>query len=197
MKGRLEIVQPAGWPPPRGYANGVATRGRTLHVAGQIGWDASGRFPRADLPGQFAQALDNVLEVVRAAGGGPEDVARMTVYVTDLDAYRNARREIGAAWRDRFGKHFPAMALVGVAGLVEPGALVEIEAVAALDDPQAEGSRAAAPTGDPQAEGSRAAAPTGDPRAAAPTAVAALDDPQAEGSPPAPAGAASEGERRP
>ncbi|AUX21331.1 hypothetical protein SOCEGT47_018120 [Sorangium cellulosum] len=133
MKGGLEIVQPAGWPAPRGYANGVVTRGRTLYVAGQIGWDAaSGQLRGGGLVEQFAQALDNVLAVVAAAGGGPGDVARMTVYVTDLDAYRGSRRAIGAAWRARFGAHFPAMALVGVAGLVEPGALVEIEAVAAL-----------------------------------------------------------------
>ncbi|WP_437969903.1 RidA family protein [Sorangium sp. So ce260] len=134
MKGGLEIVQPAGWPAPRGYANGVVTRGRTLHVAGQIGWDAaSGQIRSDDLAEQFAQALDNVIAVVAAAGGEPGDVARMTVYVTDLEAYRSSRAAIGAAWRSRFGKHFPAMALVGVAGLVEPRALVEIEAVAALD----------------------------------------------------------------
>jgi enamine deaminase RidA (YjgF/YER057c/UK114 family) len=132
MKEKLEIVQPAGWPAPRGYANGVVTSGRTLHVAGQIGWDATGDFPRSDLAGQLAQALDNVLAVVQAAGGAPGDVARMTIYVTDLDAYRSSLREIGAAWRARFGKHFPAMTLVGVAGLVEPRALVEIEALAAL-----------------------------------------------------------------
>lgn len=133
MKGGLEIVQPSGWPAPRGYANGVVTRGRTLHVAGQIGWDAaSGQILSDDLAEQFAQALDNVLAVVAAAGGEPGDVARMTVYVTDLEAYRSSRAAIGAAWRARFGKHFPAMALVGVAGLVEPRALVEIEAVAAL-----------------------------------------------------------------
>jgi enamine deaminase RidA (YjgF/YER057c/UK114 family) len=134
MKGRIEVVQPDGWPRPRGYANGVVTRGRTLHVAGQVGWDSTRSFAARDLPGQLAQALDNVLAVVRAAGGRPEDVARMTVYVTDLEAYRRSLREIGAAWRTRFGAHYPAMALVGVAGLVEPDALVEIEAVAALDD---------------------------------------------------------------
>ncbi|WP_437579452.1 RidA family protein [Sorangium sp. So ce887] len=141
MKGGLEIVQPVGWPAPRGYANGVVTRGTTLHVAGQIGWDAaSGQIQSDDLAEQFAQALDNVLAVVAAAGGEPGDVARMTVYVTDLEAYRSSRAAIGAAWRARFGKHFPAMALVGVAGLVEPRALVEIEAVAA---PGARGEAAA------------------------------------------------------
>ncbi|WP_437940210.1 RidA family protein [Sorangium sp. So ce341] len=151
MKGGLEIVQPAGWPAPRGYANGVVTRGPTLHVAGQIGWDAaSGQIPSDDLAEQFALALDNVLAVVAAAGGAPGDVARMTVYVTDLEAYRRSRAAIGAAWRARFGKHFPAMALVGVAGLVEPRALVEIEAVAGLVEPRARGEAAAgaAPVGD-------------------------------------------------
>jgi enamine deaminase RidA (YjgF/YER057c/UK114 family) len=131
---KLEVVQPEAWPRPRGYSNGVVTRGRILHVAGQIGWNEAGEIASRDLVGQMAQALDNVLSVVRAAGGAPEDVARMTIYVTDLDAYRRSVREVGAAWRTRFGKHFPAMALVGVAGLVEPAALIEIEAVAVLDD---------------------------------------------------------------
>ena len=134
MKPRFEIVQPAGWPTPKGYANGVVTRGRTLHVGGQIGWDAEGRSTSNDLPGQFAQALDNVLAIVTAAGGSATDIARMTVYVTDLPAYRAEQRAIGRAWRDRLGKHFPAMALVGVTGLVETEALIEIEAVAVLED---------------------------------------------------------------
>ncbi|AKT39357.1 RidA family protein [Chondromyces crocatus] len=134
MSSRLTFVQPEGWPRPKGYVNGVVTRGRTLHVSGQVGWNAQGEFVAKDLPGQFAQALDNVLAVVRAAGGKPEDVARMTVYVTDLDAYRSGLREVGAAWKERFGRHFPAMALLGVAGLVEREAVVEIEAVASLDD---------------------------------------------------------------
>ena len=129
------MIQVEGWPRPRGYVNGVVTRGRALHVAGQVGWNEAGEFPSADLVGQLAQALDNVLAVVRAAGGAPEDVARMTIYVTDLDAYRRSGREVGAAWRARFGRHYPAMALVAVAGLVEPAALVEIEAVAALPTP--------------------------------------------------------------
>lgn len=134
MSERLEFVQVQGWPRPRGYSNGVVIEGRTLHVAGQVGWDASGAFVAKDLPGQFAQALDNVIAVVRAAGGQPTSIAHMRVYVTDLDAYRASLAEIGAAWRARLGKHFPAMALVGVAGLVEREALVEIEAVAALPE---------------------------------------------------------------
>jgi enamine deaminase RidA (YjgF/YER057c/UK114 family) len=133
MSGRsIEFIEPPGWPRPKGYANGALVRGGTLFVAGQVGWNAAGLFESADIAEQFAQALDNVLAVVRAAGGAPEDVAKMTIYVTHLDAYRKSTRAIGAAFRARFGKHFPAMALVGVAGLVEPSALVEIEAVAAI-----------------------------------------------------------------
>jgi enamine deaminase RidA (YjgF/YER057c/UK114 family) len=136
MSGRsITIVEPPGFAPPRGYANGALVRGATLFVAGQVGWNAAQVFESDDFAAQFAQALDNVLAVVRAAGGAPEDVAKMTIYVTDLDAYRKSTRALGAAWRARFGKHFPSMALVGVAGLVEPRALCEIEAVAAIAAP--------------------------------------------------------------
>lgn len=130
---RMEAVNPKESPRPVGYSNGVVARGATLYVAGQIGWNARGEFEALDMGGQFAQALDNVLAVVREAGGEPTDLAKMTVYVTDLDAYRAARRAIGEAWRDKLGKHYPAMALVCVAGLLEPKALVEIEAVAVLE----------------------------------------------------------------
>lgn len=130
----LEVIQPPSFAPPKGYANGVATRGKTLYVGGQIGWNPQCVFETDDLAEQFAVALDNVVAVVRAAGGEPSDIAKMTVFVTDLPAYRASLRAIGAAWRARLGKHFPAMALVGVAGLVEPRAKVEIEAVAILED---------------------------------------------------------------
>ena len=134
-EGAIRVVEVPGWPAPKGYANGVVTgRTKTLYVAGQVGWDAEHRFPSLDLVQQFAQALDNVLAVVRAAGGGPESVVKMTIYVTDLPAYRAAQRALGPVWRERFGRHFPAMALVGVAGLVEERALVEIEAVGALQE---------------------------------------------------------------
>jgi enamine deaminase RidA (YjgF/YER057c/UK114 family) len=103
-----------------------------LFVAGQVGWHPDGKFTTDDLAEQFAQALDNVLTVVRAAGGEPSSIARMTVYVTDLDAYRSSTRAIGQAWRARMGRHFPAMALLGVAGLVEKRAKVEIEATCIL-----------------------------------------------------------------
>jgi len=131
----LRKVQPEGWPPPLGYANGMCTLGRgerVLFVAGQVGWQPDGTFRTDDLAEQFAQALDNVLAVVRAAGGEPSCIARMTVYVTDLDAYRSSTRAIGHAWRERMGRHFPAMALLGIAGLVEKGAKVEIEATCIL-----------------------------------------------------------------
>ncbi len=124
-----------GWPRPKGYANGTITAGRTLHVAGQVGWTPAGVFEREDFIGQLDQALANVVAVVEAAGARAEDIARMTIYVTDLDAYRSAQSEIGEVWRRRLGKVFPAMALVGVAGLVEREALVEIEVVAALPEP--------------------------------------------------------------
>jgi enamine deaminase RidA (YjgF/YER057c/UK114 family) len=119
---------------PKGYADGRIGRGRPLHIAGQVGWKR-GRFEAKDLAGQFAQALDNVLGVLRAAHGHVEDVAEMTIYVTDIAAYRAARRELGPLWRARFGTYFPAMALVAVSALVEPEAVVEIQAVAYLEHP--------------------------------------------------------------
>lgn len=128
-------IEPEDWKKPRGYANGVlvAGAGQLLFVAGQIAWDAAQQLVgRGDLARQFDQALANVLAVVAAAGGKPEHVVRMTVYVTDKRAYLAQTSAIGAAWRARMGKHFPAMALVQVADLLEDGALVEIEATAAL-----------------------------------------------------------------
>jgi len=129
----VRAVEVPGWPAPRGYVNGAVGQGATLHVAGQIAWDATGTIATDELVAQFAQALDNVLAVVTAAGGVPADIASMTVFVTDLDAYRAGRRALGAAWKARLGDHFPAMALVGVAGLVEPRAQVEIQAIAHVE----------------------------------------------------------------
>jgi enamine deaminase RidA (YjgF/YER057c/UK114 family) len=131
---RIETVQPADWPRPRGYANGVVASGRTLYVAGQIGWNEQEQLVSDELVGQFRQALRNVRTVVESAGGRVEDVVRLTIYCCHLDAYRNEVKAIGAAYREVMGKHFPAMALLGVAGLVEPGALVEIEATAVLEE---------------------------------------------------------------
>lgn len=125
-------VEVPGWPRPKGYANGVVGQGRVLFVAGQIGWTPEGQFVARDLVGQLDQALANVLAVVRAAGGDAEHVASMTIYVTDIEAYRQSLPAIGGVWRARMGKVFPAMALVAVTALVEPEAVVEVQAQAIL-----------------------------------------------------------------
>lgn len=124
-----EVTVP-GWPVPPGFAYGRTGRGSAVHIAGQIGCDERGVVSAGGFVPQFARALDNVLTIVRAAGGTPEDIATMTVYVTDIAAYRGALRDLGVAWRARLGKHFPAMALVAVSHLVEPQAVVEIQATA-------------------------------------------------------------------
>jgi len=129
----LSVVRVAEWPRPKGYENGIVAEGRFLFVAGQIGWDVDGKIASEDLVEQFGKALDNVLAVVRAAGADAASIVRMTVYVTDLDAYRRDQARLAPVWKERMGKHFPAMALVGVAGLVELGAKVEIEATCALE----------------------------------------------------------------
>ena len=128
------VVVPA-WPAPKGYSNGRIGRGRVLHVAGQIGWTPQGVFEAKEFLGQFAQALSNVVEVVKAAGGNVTDIAEMTVYVTDIAAYRASLKQLGPIWREHMQSHFPAMALVAVAALVELEALVEIQAVAYLEEP--------------------------------------------------------------
>jgi enamine deaminase RidA (YjgF/YER057c/UK114 family) len=127
----LTVVQPPGWPAPRGYSNGIAGTGRVVMVGGQIGWDAQGRFPE-DFVAQVGQALRNVLAVVQAAGGKPEHVARLTWYVVDIEEYRGALPALGAVYRDTFGRWYPAMTLVQVTALVERAARVEIEATAIL-----------------------------------------------------------------
>jgi len=130
-----EIILPEGWPRPAGYSNGVVAPAgsRALHVAGQIAWDTERELVGAgDFAAQFAQALDNVIAVVNAAGGEAAHVASMTVYVTDKRQYLDALPAVGAAWTSRCGKHYPAMALLEVADLLEAGALVEISAVAYL-----------------------------------------------------------------
>jgi enamine deaminase RidA (YjgF/YER057c/UK114 family) len=127
----LTILQPPGWPAPRGYSNGIAGTGRFAMIAGQVGWDEHGNFPK-DFVAQAAQALRNVLAVVREAGGDPEHVARLTWFVVDVEDYRSSLAGIGRAYRDTFGRWYPAMTLVQVAALVEREALVEIEATAIL-----------------------------------------------------------------
>ena len=128
----LRIINPDSLAKPRGYSHGMKGEGEWLFVAGQIGWNRGGRMVSADFAEQFAQALDNVLDVVWAAGGKPESVARMTVDVTDKREYRARAKAVGEAWRRRLGKHYPAMALVEVKSLLEDDAKVEIEAIALL-----------------------------------------------------------------
>jgi enamine deaminase RidA (YjgF/YER057c/UK114 family) len=127
-----EILLPEGWPRPRGYSNGVAAEGRTLYVAGQIGWDTEGKFPDPTFAAQFRKALENTLAVLKAGGAGPEHVVRMTWFITDKVAYMTSLKEIGAAWRDLFGQHYPAMAVVVVSALIEDEAKVEIETTAVI-----------------------------------------------------------------
>ncbi len=128
----MKIVQPDGWPRPKGFSAGVAAYGTTVFVSGQIGWDAGGRIVANDIAGQVRQALMNVVAVLDAAGATASDVARMTWYVTDKHEYLAAQREIGEAYRDVMGRHFPAMSVVEVSALLEDGAKVEIEATAVV-----------------------------------------------------------------
>lgn len=131
--GLFEILQPPGWERPSGYSNGVLATGRQVIVAGQIGWDpCTGRFASDGLAGQAGQALRNVVAVLACAGAGPEHVVRLTWYLTSRAEYLAELTEIGAAYRDVMGRHFPAMTAVEVAGLVEERAKVEIEATAVL-----------------------------------------------------------------
>jgi enamine deaminase RidA (YjgF/YER057c/UK114 family) len=132
MPGCMKKVTPPHFPKARGYTDGVVASGQTLHISGQIGWDSQARIVSDDFAAQFDQALDNVISVVRAAGGGTEHIVKLVAYVTDLDKYRDAQKRIGEGWRTRMGKTYPAMSLVKVAGLLEPGAMVEIEGIAML-----------------------------------------------------------------
>jgi len=128
----MEIIQPPGWAKPRGYSNGVVAAGRVLAIAGQVGWDKDSRMVSDDLVAQFARALENVVEIVRAAGGTPESLVRLTLYLTDKQEYLASQKAIGAEYRRVVGRHFPAMTAVEVKGLVEPGAKVEIDGLAVL-----------------------------------------------------------------
>jgi enamine deaminase RidA (YjgF/YER057c/UK114 family) len=127
-----QIINPRGWPKPKGYSNGVMAEGRVLAIGGQIGWNKDQIFEHSDFVGQFGQALANVRAILDAAGAEPRDIVRMTVFVTDLDAYRDNLRALGPVWKLHLGRWYPAMSLVGVTGLVEPDALVEIETTAVL-----------------------------------------------------------------
>jgi enamine deaminase RidA (YjgF/YER057c/UK114 family) len=130
----VKTLLPPGWPRPKGYANGISASGRMVVTAGVVGWNAEERFETADIAGQFRQILLNTLAILAEDDAGPEHIVRMTWYVTDIEAYRRSLAEIGAAWREIIGKHFPAMAVVGVTALVEPKAKIEIETLAVVPE---------------------------------------------------------------
>jgi enamine deaminase RidA (YjgF/YER057c/UK114 family) len=130
----MDFLQPPGWPRARGYSNGVAARGRTVCVSGMVGWDKQGEFRTDDFAGQVRQALQNIVEVLAEADARPEHIVRMTWYVLDKKEYVDAYPEIGVAYRDVIGRHYPAMSAVQVAGLIEDRARVEIEVTAIVED---------------------------------------------------------------
>jgi enamine deaminase RidA (YjgF/YER057c/UK114 family) len=127
-----KIIHPEGWLPALGYANGVLTKDGTLHIGGQIGWDANKKFTATDFVGQMRQALANIRAIVEAAGGEVTDVSRLTWFVTNKAEYLAHQADVGRAYREVFGRHYPAMSMVVVSGLVEDAALIEIEATAHL-----------------------------------------------------------------
>jgi len=133
----MEFLQPEAWAKPRGYANGVAASGRMVFVSGMVGWDAQGVFHTDDFAGQVRQALENIVAVLAEGGARPEHIVRMTWYVLDKKEYVAAYPEIGVAYRDLIGRHFPTMSAVQVAGLVEDRARVEIEVTAVVPEQEA------------------------------------------------------------
>ena len=129
-----EFLQPPGWPAPKGYSNGVIASGRQVFLAGQIGWNESQQLVSSRFALQVRQTLQTIVTLLAQAGGRPEHLVRLTWFVTTLDEYRAELKEVGAAYRDVIGRHYPTMSVIGVAGLVEQGAKVEIEATAVIPD---------------------------------------------------------------
>lgn len=130
----MKVLKPPHWPPPWGFAHGVAARGTLVFLAGMVGWNHEGRFECSDFVGQARQALKNIVEVLAEAKGRPEHLVRLTWYITDRDEYLASLPELGAAYREVIGNHCPAMSVVQVDALVEPEAKVEIEATAVIPD---------------------------------------------------------------
>ena len=127
------VLLPAGWPRPRGYSNGIKASGEMVFVAGQVGWDESGKFSDGFVA-QVRRALENIVAVLESGGARPEHITRMRWFVTDMDTYRDARREVGEVYRDVIGRHYPAMSLIAVTALDEQDAYVEIEATAVITE---------------------------------------------------------------
>lgn len=132
----MKTLQPPGWARPRGFANGIAARGELVFIAGQVGWTGQGEWREKTFAGQFRQALQNIIDVLAEAGGRPEHVVRLTWYVLDKKEYLAALRQVGAAYRELMGRHYPAMAVVQVSALVEDEARLEIEATAVVPERQ-------------------------------------------------------------
>ncbi len=130
----MKDLCPPGWPRPKGYSNAMAARGRIVMTAGVVGWNAQQEFVEKTLAGQFAQTLRNIVAILECDGAEPRNIARLTCYVTSIDEYLESAKDIGAAWREIMGKHYPAMALVEVVRLVEREAKVEIEATAVVPE---------------------------------------------------------------
>jgi len=130
----MQVLQPPGWAKPRGYSNGIAAKGTLVFVAGQIGWTADGRFETDDFAGQFAQALRNVVAVCAEAGAGPQHIVRLAWFITSKRDYLASVKDIGAAYRDIMGRHYPTMSVVEVAALIEDRAKIEIEATAVIPE---------------------------------------------------------------
>ena len=128
----MKILQPPGWAKPKGFSNGIAASGKQVFIAGQIGWTGEGKWEATDFAGQFRQTLKNTLEVLAQAGGKPEHIVRMTWYILDKKEYLGAIKEVGAAYRELIGRHYPTMAVVQVSGLVEDEAKLEIETTAVV-----------------------------------------------------------------
>jgi len=134
IRKEMKVLQPPNWPRPRGYANGVSAKGRMVFVSGVVGWNAQQRFATRDFAGQVRQALLNIVEILHEGDAKPEHIARMTWYVLDKNEYMAAAKAIGVAYREVLGKHYPAMTVVEVSGLVEADARVEIEVTAVVPE---------------------------------------------------------------
>jgi enamine deaminase RidA (YjgF/YER057c/UK114 family) len=130
----MRVLQPRGWAPPAGYANGIEAQGRVVFVAGQVGWDAAQKFQSADIAPQFEQALKNVLAVLAEAGARAEHICRMTAYCCDKQAYLAARPQLGKIWQSLMGRHYPAMSMIFVSDLLDAPGKIELEATAVIPE---------------------------------------------------------------
>ena len=130
----MKVLQPRGWAPPLGYANGIEARGRVVFVAGQVGWDAAQKFQSEEIAPQFEQALKNVLAVLAEAGGRAEHICRMTAYCCDKPAYLAARPQLGKIWKALMGRHYPAMSMIFVSDLLDAPGKIELEATAVIPE---------------------------------------------------------------